>query len=167
MRSHDLAIASSLVSGGFTFNFAQSRLQQLDENYYGLYGSADATIPICPDADFKLSVVGGPYWRDTDFEGIERNTANFGPMGNRDLTLNFAEKEGSWGAHGRAAAGIEYRLGGGLSLTAGASIEYRSEVGKVVNPNSGDQVFFQGQTTRLEQDDASAWNAFLGARFSF
>lgn len=170
-RRHDLSIASSGISGGFTFNFAQSRLQQLDEDYFGLSTGLEFALPVSKTTDGGLTFSGriniGPYFRDTRFRGTERNTANFGPMGNRDITLDFAEDKSAWGGRFKSSTALEYRLKGGITLTVGGGVDYLSDVGAVVNPNSGDQLFFLGQTTRIERADLFSWRAGGGLRIPF
>jgi hypothetical protein len=166
-RKHDLSIASSGVSGGATFNFAQSRLQKLDEDYLGVSIGLEAELPVCPDADVQLFGKGGPYRVDSRFIGTERNTANFGPLGNRDLTLNFDEKDGKWGARFETGASVQYHLSDTLTITGGVRYEYRTDVGSVINPNSGDQVFFEGQMSRLGRQDWQAWDAAVGLKLRF
>lgn len=166
-RKHDMSIASSGVSAGTSFSFAQSRLQRLEENYYSLSLGLEAELPICPDADLQLFGKGGPYHVDSRFLGTERNTANFGPVGNRDLTLSFDEEDGKWGGRFEAGAGIQYHLSDRLTIRGGVRYEYRSDVGAIFNPNSGDQVFFEGRTSALERQDWQAWDAAVGLKMRF
>ncbi|MDX2209488.1 MAG: hypothetical protein SFV20_03920 [Sphingopyxis sp.] len=167
VRDYDMAIASSGVSSGFTFNFAQMRMQRLEEDYFGLALGGEIGFEICPDADFKLHVSGGPYRVDTRFVGTERNSANFGPVGNRDLTLTFREQDDRWGGRFKGGAAIDYHLSDTLSISGRLRYEYRSDVGAIENPNSGDQVFFDGRTTRLTTQDWQAWDAAVGLNLRF
>lgn len=166
-RTHAMSIASSGVSAGTTFSFSQSRLQRLEENYYGLSLGLEAEIPICPDADVQLFGKGGPYRVDSRFMGTERNTANFGPMGNRDLTLTFDEEDSKWGARFETGAGVQYHLSDTLTISGKVRYEYRSDVGAIFNPNSGDQVFFEGKTSGLTRQDWQAWDAGVGLQLRF
>lgn len=166
-RRHDLSIASSGVSSGFTFNFSQTRLQKLEEDYVGFTGGIEAALPICEDMDLDLRLSGGPYRVATRLSSTERNTANFGPMGNQNLTIAIDQRDETWGGRLKAEAGLEYRVSETFALTANARYEYRSDVGSVVNPNSGDQVFFGGQTTRIGRDAWEAWSVGLGGRLRF
>jgi hypothetical protein len=166
-RKYQTSIASSGVSAGTTFSFSQSRLQRLEENYYGVSVGLEADIPICPDADLTLLGKGGPYRVDTRFIGTERNTANFGPVGNRDFTLNFDEDNSKWGARFETGASVQYHVSDTLTITGGVRYEYRTDTGAVFNPNSGDQVFFDGKTTGLTRQDWQAWDAAVGLKLRF
>lgn len=167
VRDYDMSIASSGVSGGTTFSFDQSRMQKLEENYVGLSIGAEAEFELCEDADFELFLKGGPYHVDSRFTGTERNRANFGPVGNRDFTLSFDESDKGWGGRFETGAGIEYRLSDTLSITGRVRYEYRSDVGAIDNPNSGDQVFLDGKSSGLSRQDWSAWDAGVGLNVRF
>lgn len=166
-RRHDLSIASSGVSAGTTFSFSQSRLQELEESYAGVSGGLELDLPICEDADLEVYGKGGPFRVNSRFTGTERDMANFGPIGNRDLTLRFDEEDGKWGARFETGAGIRFHLSDALTITGGVRYEYRTDVGSVINPNSGDQVFFGGQTSRLGRQDWQAWDAAVGLHMRF
>lgn len=166
-RNHDMSLTSAGVSAGTSFNFAQSRLQTLEEDYISLFGGLEADIPICPDADIELFGKGGPYRVDSRFSGIERNSANFGPIGNRDLLLNFNEEDSKWGARFEAGAGIHYYLSDTLTITGRLRYQYRSETGAIFNPNSGDQVFFEGRTSGLTRQGWQNWDAGIGLKMRF
>ena len=65
-------------------------------------------------------------------------------------------------------AGHRRFLSGYGKLKAGTGYEsHYPQVGAIVNPNSGDQVFFQGQTTRLETSDRFVWHTAAGIRIPF
>ncbi len=169
--THDLSFESSVVSGGSTFNFAQTRDQELDEDFYGAFGALELEIPFSRTTDGGLTFSGriqlGPYYRDSQFDGSEHDTANFGPVGNRDLTLEFNEDDTGWGLHLNAKAALELDIGNGVAFRLGGGVDRWSRVGAIVNPDSGDQVFFDGQTTRLETNNLTHVYADIGINFSF
>jgi hypothetical protein len=170
-RRHDSDFEASGTSSGFTFDFGQTRTQVVEEDLFHFDSGAAFDIPITRTTDGGLTFSGifrlGVYNRDTEFEGTEVNTANFGPVGNRDLTLTFADDANRWGGRVKVDAIAEYELRNGVSLKAFGGIEYRSDVGAVINPNSGDQVFFEGQTTRLGSDDFFAARVGVGLYLPF
>lgn len=167
IRDYDMSIASSGTSSGATFSFDQTRDQRLKEDFLGLTVGAQFDFELCKDMDLQVFAKGGPYHVDTRFLGTERNTANFGPAPNRDFTLDFNEKDGRWGGRFEAGTVIEYRVSDRLSITGRVRYEYRSDVGAIDNPNSGDQVFFEGKTSGLSNQDWSAWDAGVGLKLSF
>jgi opacity protein-like surface antigen len=167
IRDYDMSIASSGSASGVTFSFDQTRNQRLEEDYLGLTLGVQIDFELCEDLDLQGSAKGGPFHVDTRFLGTERNTANFGPAPNRDFTLEFNEKDGRWGGRFEAGAGMEYRVSDRLSITGRVRYEYRSDVGAIDNPNSGDQVFFEGKTSGLSSQDWSAWDAGVGLKLRF
>ena len=66
-----------------------------------------------------------------------------------DFELRFDEEDE--GVSGAFAVGgyVEYQLTPRVSIGAGIDGAYLTSVGAVVNPSSGDEVFFDGLTTRL------------------
>ena len=101
---------------------------------------------------------------DSSLDATERNTANFGPGSDRDFTLQFGDSETKSGVAVTAAAEFGYALSPNLVLFAGGAVEYRSNVGGVFNPNSGDQVFYDDLTTALITDDSWSYHAMFGIR---
>lgn len=166
-RRYATDIASSGLSGASTFTFAQTRLQKLNEDYVGVSVGLDAEFPIIEELKLAIMLSGGPYRVVSRLDSTEHNTANFGPMANRDFTIAIDGKAKHWGARFRTGAGLQYKLSDSVSLTAGVGYEYRSKVGAVFNPYSGDQVFFEGMTTGLTSQDWQAFDAAIGLAMRF
>lgn len=149
------------------YSFSQMREQSLDEDIYevGLSGTAwfVPTGPLRPYLSLDASI----YRRSTELHSIEINTSNFGPADDREFTLMFEDSDKSIGFHGAATAGVEVEVSRYFAINLGMEADYWSEVGSVWNPNSGDQVYYDGLTTRLEKEDAWDWRGVLGARLRF
>ncbi|WP_147414274.1 hypothetical protein [Sphingomonas gilva] len=159
---------SAAYSGGgeFVFEFSQDRLQELDESYYALGLRGRLAVPFGGDVTGHLTGSAGGYHRNAELDSTERNLCNFCPAADQDFTIAIEDTDDGFGFLGEAGAAIEFNLAPGVSLLAGGSARYLSEVGAVFNPNSGDQVFFDGLTTAIATGDSWFWRFGLGVRIA-
>jgi hypothetical protein len=155
------------TSGEFTFEFSQDRRQELNESYFDLGLGGKIMAPLGPAVLIHLGARAGGYYRDTGLSSVERNTCNFCPAEDEDFTIQIDESDSGFGFAGGANAALELRLSRSVSLMARGSADYRSKVGAVWNPNSGDQVFFDGLSTELATEDAWSWQAGGGILIRF
>ena len=155
------------VAGAYQYAFAQMREQSLREDTFelGLSGTA-SFMPMRPVRPY-VRLGGGIYHRSTELHSLETNTSNFGPAEDREFTLMFHESQSDFGFHGAAEAGVEFDVARAFAIAFGASADYWSEAGAVFNPHSGDQVFYDGLTTGLREEDNWAWRGFVEARLRF
>lgn len=166
-RDYELTAFSSGSSGGFVFEFSQDRQQELGENYFGTGLAGNLAVPLGGGLTGHLGGRAGGYYRDSNLRSVERNISNFGPASDRDFTIEIRDSDDGWGVRGEAGAALEFRLSPRLSLTLGGAVDYWSDVGAIFNPNSGDQVFFEGLTTELRTQDAWSWRAGAGLTLRF
>lgn len=154
--------AGSGASGGFQFAFSQLREQSLEEHVFELGLSGKAIFNARGGLRPFIRGSAGAYYIDTDFKSFERNISNFGPPGDQDFTLTFDGSDDGIGFHGTISGGVIVPLSGNVSVVVGGKVEYRSDLGAIFNPNSGDQVFFDGLTTDLVEDDLWSWQVGVG-----
>ena len=154
---------------GQTYLLSQERRQQVTDDLFGFGVGAGFHIPL---GDTRWRSGGwmslGPAWRRSSLDSVERNRCDTlcGPA-NEDFTLAFDEEDDGFTWTAAAGLYLEYALSDGVSLGVGADAGWVDRVGTVVNPHSGDQVFYDGETTRLGSDSALNYNFRVGVRFSF
>jgi hypothetical protein len=132
---------------------------------------AETLIPLTPpDAGAGLSLrmtgTGQAYILDTTFLSSERNRSNFGPASDRDFTLVFEDDDQTLGFHARGQLNLEYMTSPDFLLFMGATAEWFSDGGAVVNPSSGTAVQ-GGATTGFQRVGRWSYGGVLGARFRF
>lgn len=139
------------------FEFSQDREQAVTDDIFsaGLRGAV--AIPVGRGLVGHLAGSAGGYYLDSDLDSIERNLCNFCPPEDQDFTVAIGDSNNGFGFSGEAGAGMEFVLSPRISLLFDVSAEYWSRIGAIFNPNSGDQVFFEGLTTELRTDDMRAW----------
>lgn len=140
-----------------SYDFSQERTQDIGESYLDLGLGGRILAPLGKSVLLHLAAHAGGYYRDSELTSIEHNTCNFCPAEDRDFTIEIDESDSGFGFAGGASAALELRLSRSVSLMARGSADYRSKVGAVWNPNSGDQVFFDGRRTELMTEDAWTW----------
>lgn len=157
-RTYDGAVNFS--SGGN--QFAQTRNQKLDESHFafGLFG--DVSAPIGPSLTGHLAARGGGYFRKSDLNSLEANTCSFCPVADRNFTIAIRDDDSDLGMFADFGMALEFALSPKTSVWAGGSGRYLSRVGAVFNPNSGNQVFFNGLKTALTRTDTFNWQADVG-----
>lgn len=145
---------------GFTdssYDFSQERAQEIGESYFDVGLGGRILAPLGESVFFHLGAYAGGYYRDSELNSIERNTCNFCPAEDQDFTISIDESESGFGFAGGASASLELRLSRSVSLMARGSADYRSQVGAVWNPNSGDQVFYDALSTDFMTEDTWSW----------
>lgn len=149
------------------FEFSQERTQEIGESYLDLGLGGRVIAPLGESLLLHLGAHAGGYYRDSELTSIERNTCNFCPADDQDFTIEINESDSGLGFAGGANAALELRLSRSVSLMARGSADYRSRVGAVWNPNSGDQVFFDELRTELRTGDAWSWQVGGGLLVRF
>ncbi|HUG45885.1 MAG TPA: hypothetical protein VMK31_05150, partial [Sphingomicrobium sp.] len=144
-----------------TYSYAQERRQDISEDYWRIGGRFRNSFALGAMSDVYVDTRAGFYYRDTDLRSFERNWSSFGPSSDRDFTLEFNDSDNDLGYEGRLEAGVGLNLTSGVRAELGGWADYRSAVGSVFNPWSGDQVFFDGLTTGLTKDDLFSYGASL------
>lgn len=152
-----LAARGMGVSGGFNFQYAQDRTQDLEERQLELGASLWAEVPVSGVVSIVTGVKGGAYYRMADAKLLEINSSNFGPQPDRNFEIRIDEEDDGFGFRGRAEAGLDFRLGRNLAVGLRGRVDYRSKIGRIYNPVSGDEVL-AGGLSRLETDDFLSWS---------
>ncbi|MEP1420594.1 MAG: hypothetical protein ABJK59_02350 [Erythrobacter sp.] len=153
------------VQTGSTFEFSQTRDQEISEDQFHLGGEVDLVFPLSDRFAIRSQTGGGVYYRDTSLDSVEMNQNNFTGPPDEMFTVTIERDDQGIGFQGNVDLFIDFNLapgsGPGPILSIGGGIEYQSSTGAIFNPSSGDQVFFDGLTTDLETDDTFRW--FAGA----
>lgn len=152
---------------GSGLSFSQTRSQEVDETRIGAGLGATFLLPLADDVAVRLSASGLVYHRDTELTSSERNLCSFCPAADRDFRIDIDESDKGWGFQADVEAVIEFWLSPRFALTFGGRADYLSSVGGVFNPNSGDQVFFDGRRTGLLTDSIWSWRVGAGVRIAF
>lgn len=158
--------SGSGTSGSNLFEFSQTREQEIDDSLIELGVFADFLFgsgKLVP----RIHGSAGAYRLSSQLRSRERNTSNFGPASDRDFTIDIEREKETIGFHGTAGAGLDIFLTNSIALSLGVDGEYYSDIGALFNPNSGDQVFFDGLSTDLETNAAWNWRAMAGIRAGF
>lgn len=163
----DGLIRGSGSRGGFLFEYEQQREQKVSEDHYELGARVNFSDEFAPRLRLGFEGEVGVYRYDTDLSSLETNSNNFTGPPDGNFTVAIEDDEGGFGLHTGFGAFAEYDLGGGLSLTFSADIDHRTKRSTIWNPFSGDQVFFDGETTRIEtfSDTRYGFQVTLGAGF--
>ena len=157
------AASSGELAPGVPFAFSQERHQDVSEDYFTLGLGGLVRVPLGGQLFGHLRGNGGLYRRNSNLVSTERNQcAPFCPPDDRDFTIEIRDSHSSWGFRGYGAAAVEFMLSPNVSFVAGGSVNYWSDVAGLFNPNSGDQVFFDGLSTRLRPGDSWSWHANAG-----
>ncbi|MGP1354520.1 MAG: hypothetical protein ACTS1Z_14485 [Parasphingopyxis sp.] len=132
------------TQNGFTFEFGQTREQFVDEDFFELGVGSEVRARLADPLFATIMTELGIYVRDSSLESTETNSNNFTGPPDGNFSLNIEDSQSGIGFHGRAEAGLDLHLGSGFSIGIFGDVEYRSDVGAIFNPNSGDQVFSTG-----------------------
>lgn len=160
------AVGSGRLSN-FDFEFGQDREQRVRDNMIEAGANFQALRAVANRISLRAEGSAGVYHHRSRLRSVERNTSNFGPSSDRDFTIEINERDSGIGFHGFIAPGVELQVSRNVALNFGGAVDYRSRVGAIFNPNSGDQVFFEGLTTALDADDAWSWRAVAGVTVRF
>lgn len=162
-----LSGGGSFGGGGFTFAYDQERRQKLTDRELGIGLGARFEAPLgAAGFGFFANARAGAYWQRSTLDSIERNANNFTGAPDDSFAIEIDEKESGIGFHGTLLAGVEIPLANGVAVRLGGYAEYRSRVGAVFNPSSGDQVL-GGMTTGLRFRDAWSWAGVGGIVVTF
>jgi len=147
--------------------FEQHRDQSVDDSLFELGVKGKFKGSLGDKVEPFILGSAGVYYRDSDLNSLERNTSNIGPSIDQNFEVQIDDSDDGVGFHGSIGAGINYKFSDKFSVGIGASLDYYSDLGAVFNPNSGDQVFFDGLSTELRSQDAFAYRFGIGTRFRF
>jgi len=164
---HDMSYFYEGTGGSFVFRVEQDRMQTIRDRAFGGGVGVLFTSPISPR--WRVHALGsiGGLFRETDLDSREHNQANFGPMSDRDFLIERERSADGFGVTGTLAVGLEYDLSPRLSLGFGGHITTLEEVGAVYNPESGDDVFFDGREVELTAGRATSWGGQVALRYRF
>ncbi|MGP1352530.1 MAG: hypothetical protein ACTS1Z_04345 [Parasphingopyxis sp.] len=151
-RSYAGLAGGSGSVGGPVLQFSQERMQEIEEDYFRFYGHAEAALPAGPFIIYPSGHIG-LFYRDTRLRSAERNMNSFSLPADRDFMIEIDRDDDGIGFQGGAGVTIGLPLSDTVLIGVGGAIEYRSDAGAIFNPNSGDQVFFDGLSTDLTSGD--------------
>lgn len=146
-----------------TVHFSQDRDQRIRDNIFAIGIGGEVRFPLGPLRATVEGRVSG-FALDTNLTSHEHNVSNFGPTSDRDFTIEIDENDTAFGVRGEMGAKLELPIAPSVSFTVGAGAEYQSTGGGIFNPNSGDQVFFDGMTTAIRRNHSWRYRARLGVR---
>ena len=146
---------------------SQTRMQELDEYYFGLGVGVLHQAPVTDRFRIISTVSLTGFHRSSELNSRERNVCSFCSSSDADFTLGIDDEDDGFTFAVAGGLYAEYRLNERLSIGAGVDAAYLDEVGGVFNPHSGDQVFFENLSTRLNTDSAVSYNARVGLNLRF
>lgn len=164
VRDYRLTQLGTVDFGSTLIEFRQERDQRIAEDVFGLGLGGEVRVPLSESTRLLIRATTAVFLRDAELRSVERNTSNFGPSSDRDFTIEIDDDDSGFGFAGDVRAGVEILLGRNVALVVEGTAAYRSQVGAVFNPNSGDQVFFDGLTTAIATDDWWSYGARVGIR---
>lgn len=154
---------------GFLLEFSQLRNQALRDTFTGAGLLGESIVHFGPPDEFgvgaialQLDVLGGIYRMNSQLDSREHNRCNYCQTPDQDFTVNIRGESAGWGFAGEAGVTAEFRLSPSFSIVTRGATDYRSDVGAIFNPHSGDQVFFEGMTTGLRTEDSFSWSMGAG-----
>lgn len=164
---HDMSFLFEGVIGGSTYHVEQDRMQTVTDRSIG--GGVGVLFSASLADRWRVHALGsiGGLFRESELRSREHNQANFGPMSDRDFWIERDRKADGFGVTGTLAIGVEYSLTERLSLGFGGHITTLEEVGAVYNPESGDDVFFDGREVDLTSGRATSWGGQIALRYQF
>lgn len=158
---------SEVMAEVFGETLGQERNQEVTDNLIG--AGAGLQFDSGPGGGVRFGgwTSAGVFHRSSELSAWERNVCPLCGPSDRDFTLRFDEtdKGATWSV--AAGAYLEVPLSANVSIGLGADVAYIDEVGAVFNPSSGDQVFLDGETTRLTTTEAVNSSIRVGLRARF
>lgn len=158
---------SEVMAEVFGETLGQERNQEVTDNLIG--AGAGLQFDSGPGGGVRFGgwTSAGLFHRSSELSAWERNVCPLCGPSDRDFTLRFDEtdKGATWSV--AAGAYLEVPLSANVSIGLGADVAYIDEVGAVFNPSSGDQVFLDGETTRLTTTEAVNSSIRVGLRARF
>ncbi len=165
-RDYSGTASGSGTQGGFTFDFGQMRDQQISEDQFHLGVEAELGMSFSDRVALRSRIGAGGYYRDTSLRSVEVNQNNFTGPPDGMFTVTIERDDDGFGFQAVGDLFIDFNLSPGSApgpvLSIGGGVEYQSSTGRIFNPSSGDQVFFDGLTTDLMTDDRVRWFAGIG-----
>lgn len=162
VRRHDLSLIGTVSS----VRFDQHRDQRVRDNAFDLGIGGDVPILLGGAMQLDIRAWAAGSYRFGRLRSNERNSSNFGPDSDRDFAIAISDKDQGFGVAVAADARLTYAVSPRLALFAGGGASYRSRVGAVWNPNSGDQIL-DGLRTGLRTADAWSWRVGAGISIAF
>ncbi|WP_298743677.1 hypothetical protein [uncultured Brevundimonas sp.] len=158
---------SEVMAEVFGETLSQARNQEVTDNLIGAGAGLQFDSGPGDGVRFGGWTSAGLFHRSSELSAWERNVCPLCGPEDADFTLRFDETDR--GATWSVAAGayLEVPLSGNVSIGLGADVAYIDEVGAVFNPSSGDQVFLDGETTRLTTTEAISSSIRVGLRARF
>jgi hypothetical protein len=166
-RTHRGEIAGSGTSGGASFQYSQTRDQRIREDYITAGLSGELRAPVGRSVQVAARAGAGVYYVTTRLRSVEINTANFGPVSDRNFRIDIGDGDDGFGMMGVSELEFSLALGPDISLVVMGDFEYRSRVGVVRNPRNGDAVFFDGETTGLGRSHMWRYGVQAGVKIGF
>lgn len=160
---------SEVVFAPNTYVISQERTQSVTDDMIGAGIGVSFDYAIFGGVDWRAGgwASAGLFYRWSELESYERNVCELCAAPDDDFTLRFNEQDEGFAVAAAVGAYLEYAVTPDFSIGIGADAAYLSSVGAVVNPSSGDEVFFDGLTTRLGEESAWAYTGRIGTRFRF
>lgn len=167
-RDYSGTASGSGTQGGFMFEFGQTRDQEISEDQFHLGAEAELGMSFSDRVALRSRISAGGYYRDTSLRSVEVNQNNFTGPPDGSFTVTIERDDDGFGFQGSGDLFIDFNLAPGPApgpvLSIGGGVEYQSSTGRIFNPSSGDQVFFDGLTTDLLTGDKVRWFAGIGIR---
>lgn len=167
-RRYDGWARTEVVFAPSTYLISQERTQSVTDDMIGV------GVGVQFDSELGLSgwrgggwASGGLFYRWSELESYERNICELCSAPDDDFELRFDERDEGVSASFAIGGYVEYQLTPRFSIGAGVDGAYLSSVGAGINPSSGDEVFFEGLTTRLGEAEAWSYTGRIGTRFRF
>lgn len=161
------SLSSSGTVSGTSYSFGQERDQQVRRQAFSAGLDIGARFDLSDSLALHLNARGNLQYIDYVFDSAEHNVASFGPPSTRDWWVHIRNEGDGFGFEGKAKAQLELKVSAGVSLTASVGADYWSKTVSPYNPVDGDEVFYDGGTTRAIFDDRTYVYGALGARFRF
>lgn len=151
----------------FGSTLSQSREQEIDESMFGAGVGLQFDRTLGNGVRYGGWTSAGVFRRETQLNAWEMNVCPLCSPMDRDFRLQFDEEDDGTSITGAIGAYLAWPLTDTVKVGVGADAVWIDEVGGVFNPNSGDQVFFDGLQTGLTTGKADMWNIRIGlsARF--
>ncbi|MDQ7812201.1 hypothetical protein [Brevundimonas sp.] len=164
---HDMSYFYEGTGGGFVYRVEQDRMQTIEDQAFG--GGIGLLLSRRFGRRWEMHALGsvGGLFRESELDSREHNRANFGPLSDQDFVIERRRSADGFGITGTLALGVEYRVSPRLSLGLGAHVTTLEEVGAVYNPQSGDEVYFDGREVDLMSGRATSWGGQVALRYRF
>lgn len=155
--------SGSIAIDAFGQTLTQRRDQGLNDDIFGVGFGGLYRYDLGGGGGLNLYGAAGLQHRSSELRSVEM--VDCALCGGQDTLFDLRFDETDDALTYSLAAGLkwDFPVTDKVSLSLGADAAYLDEVGAVFNPQSGDQVFFEGRTTSLESGHAWTWNIGFGA----